>query len=357
MINKILSKWLSTIFVLILTTPAVFSFFGLGGDIPSSENRLMNTKPVFDFNANNYKASLKQIINFPEAYANYFQDNFYLRNRVMKQASLLKFQYLGIYDNPEVLVGKDGWLEHYTYIVEDYITTEFTDDELEYWYDSILSRQEYYEDQDIKYFTVIVPIKSSVMDYNFPNIDRIVPNAATKLNDFNINNDSKLKLLYLDKIMSANPELHYYKSDFHWSYDGGYRGYEAIADLLISNGVNMVKVDKDKCIKTVIGRRPGDIFRLTGLGDDFEAFPSRIEESIDKNTNSYDCQSTYLNPEDKTQFNNQIHQEINIEKDQLDSVYILRDSFTDSLELFSYQVLVAMMVFTLRQPSKIILLK
>jgi hypothetical protein len=334
--KTIFTNWLAVGFILMLVVPSIFSFSGLGSDIVSTENRVLAVEPKLDLNLADLDASITQINDYPQAYSEFYKDSFYLRNRIIKETNSLKFKNLDVYDNPEVLIGKDGWLEHYSILVKNYLTIEFTDAETKNWYNKILARQLYYQNQNIKYFTVIVPIKSTVMPYNFPSYkSRIVPNAATKLVEYNSNHDNQIQLLYLDSVLSKNPEQYYYKSDFHWNFDGGYKGYEAITDFLRAGQVNMIKVNKEKCLKTSQDRRPGDILKLTGLDADYANYSSRIEQSVDKNTNLYDCQSTYLDKSTNSGLKNYIDPEVlNVDIADMDSVLVLRDSYTAFLEPF-----------------------
>ena len=212
-------------FILIITLPGIWMTLFPVNKISESENRILKSKPVFDFT---------NITTYPKEYSEYFEDNFGFKKELSALNSLFKYKLFNTSSKPNsVCVGKDGWLFSVDPINSgDYQNkTLYTDEQLSTIKHNLEEAKQWHEKRGIHFFVMVLPIKSSIYPEYLPNNIK-KKNTISKLNQLS----SYLEKNSTAKIIDVTPELLkakktqdvYYKHDIHWNFNGGYLGYKKL---------------------------------------------------------------------------------------------------------------------------------
>jgi len=167
---------------------------------------------------------------------NFLQDNFGLREQMVKINSLFNLRVLHTSSNPFVLVGKNGWLFYNAEnAYENYSGQDlFTKEELAKITEILLTTKEKLENKNIKFLFVIAPNKHSIYSDELQKIFQR-KNTFTQTDQVDtILEENSIPYLDLRKTLSQNAQKMqlYYKTDTHWNNLGAYLAYKEISKQL-----------------------------------------------------------------------------------------------------------------------------
>ena len=214
-------------FIIIIVLPGIWMTLFPVSKISESENRILKSKPVFDFT---------NITTYPREYSEYYEDNFGFKKELSTLNSWFKFKIFNTSSKPNsVCVGKNGWLFSLDPINSgDYQNkTLYTNEQLNTIKHNLEEAKQWHEKRGIHFFVMVLPIKSSIYPEYLPdNIKK--KNTISKLNQLS----AYLEENSTTKIIDVTPELLkakktqdvYYKHDIHWNFSGGYLGYKKLMD-------------------------------------------------------------------------------------------------------------------------------
>ncbi len=218
---------ITTAFMVILILPSVDSVFHFIPGVKNTENRVFKIMPQFD---------ITYMDLFPEAFDEYYTDNFDLRNQFIWFNSKLKFRLFNIPPvQGKAFIGRNGWM----YLVKDemdiYLGNNLADEnKLKRYYDIFKYRKEFLDSIGCKYYVAIVPIKTSI----YP---EFLPLAKSKtveltLSDQLVNLLDTVKGLTLIDLRAVLNEAKgvrvFHKTDNHWNDYGSYIAYESIISII-----------------------------------------------------------------------------------------------------------------------------
>jgi hypothetical protein len=183
---------------------------------------------------------LAGLLAYPDAFANYFEDSFGLRDVLLRWHSLEKLFVFGVSPSSAVVLGRDDWM-FYTRDQSMEIfrgVSPFTTRELETWRRSLESRRDYLARRGIKFLYVIGPNKETIYpDYAPTNCNRVGPTRMDQLVEY-LEAHSKLRILDLRPAFRAarpddQPLDHlYYELGTHWNGRGGFLACREIQKYL-----------------------------------------------------------------------------------------------------------------------------
>lgn len=219
------------VFLSLLVAPAILINSESGLFPEFRENRNLAEFPTQEFKAGNFKT-------FPQRFENFFNDHFGLRPFFITQFNWLKYKFFNFSSNPEVLVGKDGWLffGDDRLDVEDYQRLARPDTEsLDKWVFSQESRQTWLDELGTRFVFVVAPNKATVYEEYLP--DWIGQSDAPSRIDRMINGlreKSSVDILDLKHALIENKKqgLLYHRKDSHWTHRGALVGATAILSHL-----------------------------------------------------------------------------------------------------------------------------
>ena len=217
----------SVVFMAILILPMADSVFHFIPDVKNTENRAFKTMPEFDITFMDL---------FPEAFDEYYTDNFDLRNQFIWFNSKLKYRLFNIPPvQGKAFIGKAGWM----YLIKDemdiYLGNNLADEnKLTRYYDIFNYRKNFLDSIGCKYYVAIVPIKTSV----YPEFLPLAKSKAVQLTltDQLVNVLDTVKgltLIDLRHVFNESKSVRvFHKTDNHWNDYGSYIAYESIISII-----------------------------------------------------------------------------------------------------------------------------
>jgi len=238
-------------FIMMITLPSIWMTLFPVSKISESENRILKSKPVFDFT---------NITIYPREYSEYYEDNFGFKKELSTLNSLFKFELFNTSSKPNsVCVGKDGWLFSVDPINSgDYQNkTLYTNEQLNTIKHNLEEAKQWHEKRGIHFFVMVLPIKSSIYPEYLPdNIKK--KNTISKLNQLSAylekNSTTKIIDVTPELLKAKNTQDVYYKHDIHWNFNGGYLGYKKLMN-------EMSKYNSDLKPITLINYTEGRILK------------------------------------------------------------------------------------------------
>src|SRR5262245_57932336 len=145
------------VFVCGITLPLIGLAFDLDASFAINENRVLKTWPSWSWD----RAAMAE---FPPKFEAYFNDHFGFRKRLIQGLSVAKVLGLGVSSNPDVIMGKDGWLFYAGDGSYDYYraTKPFTPAELERWRQVFQQRHDWLAERGIRYLVFFAPNKETI---------------------------------------------------------------------------------------------------------------------------------------------------------------------------------------------------
>lgn len=322
-INKSRDFILILLFLIALVLPAADKIFLLDETSPSSEKREFSTLPAFP-------RSKESLIQFPEKFEAYYNDNFGFRNALIQWHSFVKLRWLGESPNPEVVLGKDGWF----YLNRDQSIDDFagqvtlTTQELEMIRINLEVRFAWMEDHHIPYVMAVAPNKETIYPEHMPSRLRN-PGRPTRLDQIlsYLKEYSHLPILDLRPPESQAKSLGtlYFKTDSHWNPLGAYVGYREILHALSKTRPSLRPKDLsefDLQVKIDLGQDLANLMALT----------NSVEEETTLLIPKTPRQAKILRPADLPEWQDKY---ISTHPDsKLPVAILLRDSFGDEMVPF-----------------------
>jgi alginate O-acetyltransferase complex protein AlgJ len=165
-----------------------------------------------------------------------FENNFFQRNFLIENFNHLRIK-LGDRVFPQVLIGKNGWMEYSTdNNLDDFQhAVGFSNETLQIIADKIKACNEYAQKQNITFLIVAAPDKVSIYPDKLPEqIQKL--DGQSRLDQLN----AYLKTQNLPEIIDLRPALLnarqqqdvYYKTNTHWNVYGAYTAYTEIIHVL-----------------------------------------------------------------------------------------------------------------------------
>lgn len=225
-----------SIFLVILITLALIPILKINNIQESkTENRSLSLyKPLFNKNTFN--------INFSEDFNNWINDQFWLRNKILKTQNSLNFLINKRFDNKYVIQGSNNWIflkenlkiiaKPDTYYNNIYKQTK----------DSLIRLDSFCKGKKIKLYIIVTPFGEEIYNEELTNV-----NINHKIGRFGkitrqINKETGIDILYVYKDINEakTNALVQYKTDHHWSKYGAYCAYNKIFkkicdDFMITN--------------------------------------------------------------------------------------------------------------------------
>jgi len=170
--------------------------------------------------------SVSSIQKFPGSFTRYFNDNFGLRNTLIRVNAFIKFNMLEVSPSREAVIGKDGWL---FYALEGPIAdypgvTKYDLSSVEKWARSIEMKRDWLEKQGIVYIFLVAPNKSTIYGEFLPDIYKLSRKSALdQFYDYVINH-TKVEIVNTQKALleAKHKGRVYHKTDTHWNDYGAF---------------------------------------------------------------------------------------------------------------------------------------
>lgn len=266
--RKLTSTLLSLIFLAAIFTPLAVMLVSEERTISVAEKRKLAEKPPL-------RLSLQTLRTFPQAYEKYFNDHFGLRDKFVYLYNAFFVTFFQTSPKSHTVVGKDKWL----YLAAENVITDFMglnqfeENRLRHWKQILSDRQEWLEDQGIRYLFIPAPNKVMIYPEFLPDII-LKKRGRTNLEQF---------LEYLSRppaftgVIDLRPALLaakkegqlFHKGDTHWNFDGAYVGYAMIMETLRRWFPELAPVPKEQLIRTY-EKLSGDLTYTLNLAKMYE---------------------------------------------------------------------------------------
>jgi len=277
--KKIINYFTVLGFFLILAFPMVNGYMQFIEDKEVKENRALVEEPKFDIN---------KLDDYTENYDSYYSDNFSLRTNLISLLNKGEFNVFGVSSKPGlVTVGKDGWF--YATKSKGFYENAFVFNKtiMRMIRKELTYRNDWCEENGIKYYTAIVPNKMNV----YP---EYLPRTVFKKGKFGrtdqlvgLDSDPNINIIDIRKNVLKHKKdgpLLFQKSDDHWTDYGAFFGYEAIIKRVAKDFPEIKPQTLDEFTIGSI-QKDGNMAKILGLEEEFPekyVVLNRIEPSTVK---------------------------------------------------------------------------
>lgn len=250
------------LFVAALCVPILTTRFHRDPAESADENRQLAPLPPLSLDRSVLAA-------FPRKFGLFFNENFGLRNTLIRWQAIAKVEWLGVSTSPKVIVGKKGWLFDAGTDESDagYRSGRpFTQEQLARWTQVLTRRADWLAQRGIPYFLLVVPEKQSVYPELIPyggkprtsRLDQLV--AALR-------GHPNIEVLDVRAALIEQKSQHplYNSTDTHWNSYGGLAAYQAVVNALAKSFRGMQPVQLSDCLMFTKPFSAGDLARLLGL--------------------------------------------------------------------------------------------
>ena len=327
--NRLKYYALPIAFIVMISFPIINSSFHIFKDIETSENRALAEKPAID---------LGLLDVFPKLYEAYYDDHFEMRNRLQSFYGNLSLYGFNKSPLPEkAFVGLNGFLFMNSKQLFIYRGTElYTEDQLDKMYEKFVYRSKYLKKRSIKYYTVVVPVKSTI----YP---EYIPSNIYKINDYNktdqlldkIKDIEDLEIIDLREVIfnhKTKDTLLYYKTDNHWNDIAAFYAAQEINKYLRKSFPNIPTLSMGEYKIEVSPRKGGNIAKMLSMEDDFEDIEIKLHplDSLFEYATTKDKKRGYEIPE---YFPYKWIYEVSMKTDNnaLPSALVIRESFGNKI--------------------------
>jgi alginate O-acetyltransferase complex protein AlgJ len=216
-------------------------------------------------------SDLKKLKRLSRRLESYVNDHFGFRSELVRANSLMRYR-IGASSNPQVAIGRDGWL-FYTreHILEQHVGTDvFKPDELEEWTRRMEGIQVWLARRGIPLVVVLAPDKNTIYPELLPQFPK-PPGTVTRADQV----AERLRrgpLPFIDPraaIMAAkreHPRL-YFEGDTHWGHRAAFITYEMLMQELRGRFpvLSPLRLDNFNALEQVVS---SDLVYLLGLQND-----------------------------------------------------------------------------------------
>lgn len=214
------NKLLVIIFGIVLLSPVIFGYFGIGKNLTLNENREVASLPKIAL----YKE-------FPSLYTKYFSDNFGLRGALIVADRWWRFKLFGVSPNKAITIGKEKWLFYTPDInyIDSVNAQGFSHGELEQIKNNLLATQNEFKKRGMSFYFLVAPNKQSVYPEYLPDYMKKV-RADSRLDQLSNFLEKEINFINPKKELmeSKNKSPVYLKYDTHWNENGAWVAYEKL---------------------------------------------------------------------------------------------------------------------------------
>jgi alginate O-acetyltransferase complex protein AlgJ len=222
------SALVALLFVVTISLPLAANLVGIDGADPGAENRELAPFPQVD-------RSLAAAAALPAAFANWFDDHFGFRSRLVRWYGESRLFVLRTSPSAAVIEGEHGWFFYGDdKAVEDYVNSEpMTDEALTNWRAAVLRARDWLRARGIAYVFTIAPDKHVIYDEEMPpTLARIgalsrADQLFTALRDTGLAVDVRRA-----EFDAKTHERVYQQTDTHWNDRGALVAYQAIIEAV-----------------------------------------------------------------------------------------------------------------------------
>ncbi len=255
---------LSVLFVGLLWLPTMDLVFGI--DRNPVRSREPMRFPTFDL-------ALSSLKKYPGEVEWYLRNTMGFQGTLLRLNGLFKFHVLKTSANPQVVLGKQGWL----YLEEDIKDyrhlNAFKPEELEKWLEVVGARKRFLDKRGIRYFIVACPDKELVYDEYLPQAFKR-GQGPSRVEQFAraVRKRLGVEVLDLTETLRAakGKDRLYHKTDTHWNDLGAYVGYDAIINHLAHHYPSLKPVERSAFKLEDRAEKGGDLARIIGLKLDIQ---------------------------------------------------------------------------------------
>ncbi|OMD97707.1 MULTISPECIES: hypothetical protein [Paenibacillus] len=223
--SKLFNVSLGVIFITMISIPLI-TVNRTAGQISVAENRALASFPSLKTVEGTFNT---QIIKEYEAW---FNDNLGFRDEFLKLNTSLQYKLFGNLTRTDTIVGKNDWLYYVTpEIIKDYQHLNLpTSQQLELWGDSFKLINEYLDEKDIPFITMINLDKKTIYPENYPSsIYKIGEVSRTDILVDYLSSKEKLDIFTPKKALFEAKKLQTLYSprydNAHWNNYGAFIGY------------------------------------------------------------------------------------------------------------------------------------
>jgi alginate O-acetyltransferase complex protein AlgJ len=254
------------VFVLLITLPTLDTCLHLDRAPFSNENRTLAKWPTWH--------RFAKLQGFVAGLESYFNDHFGFRNQLVRWNNGSKFHLFRMSSNPDVLIGREGWL---FYIGSPFYeswtgASPWTERDLENWRKLFERRRKWLQARGIKYLVAIPPDKQTVYPEYLPDWLQQVRGRSRVVQFVEyMKAHSTVPVVDLSKplIEGKSNGINFCKTDTHWNSRGAFLGYRALMQAMTNQLPNVYAVSTDAYDWRALPEHNRDLSRMMGQGDSF----------------------------------------------------------------------------------------
>ncbi len=261
---------ISYLFLLSICMPGILMTVQTGKTISQIEKRNLARFPDLTWDYPSIKS-------FPEKFELYIKDHFGFRDWLIYTNNRIKYRWLQKSPNPQVAIGKDGWLFYQTDTFGISLSDDFrgliklSELQLEGMKRNLETKRDWLAKRGIHYIYIAVPNKQTVYPEYFPEHFKVVV-RKTQLDQFleYMKQNSDLQILDLRAVLinEKNQDRIYYKTDSHWNDRGAFIAYQRIIDRIKTASVKINSSIPESNLEIEERSESGrDLAKLIGLPD------------------------------------------------------------------------------------------
>jgi hypothetical protein len=221
-------KFLAIIFLLAIFLPLCFQILAGKKGVSTSENRIMKQMPAWSWNP-------RQIIRLPEQIQMFYNDNFGLRDILIRWDHRLIFNVFNTSPVSTVVLGQNGWLYMNEFKnVEDFLgVLPLPESSLLHLRQDLEQKKLEMGSGKIPFYLVIAPDKETIYPEYLPATIKNI-NTRQRFEDYyqRIETPDGIDMInILPALMQGkNNEFLYYRTDTHWNSLGSFIASQEIVD-------------------------------------------------------------------------------------------------------------------------------
>ncbi len=170
---------------------------------------------------------------YPQQFENYFNDQFGLRESLLKVHSWSLFTLFHISSSRRVVAGRDGWLfqNGHPHVKDMRNLWPFSESELQHWAKVLKEKQQWLQQHNMGYIFVITPSKHLIYSEKLPaSLQPVHSESRTDQLIQYLQRHTTVPVVDMRKALFEKKQdgRLYYKTDTHWNGYGAYFGYRTI---------------------------------------------------------------------------------------------------------------------------------
>jgi hypothetical protein len=213
---------------------------------------------------------------FPAAFEAWFTDRFGLRDKLLRGHQFLRHFVFHTEATPTLIEGKQGWLyfgsESSVPVMRGLMP--FTQADLESWKADIESRRDWLRAHGVEYVFAIAPNKQTIYPELVPDVlAQLGPTRLDQLAAYmRANSDVRFvdmrPALIAEKQHDQGDDAVYYPLGSHWTWRGGWVGWNEIARSIADKWPALKPVPREELVRTEASESAGDSMARNSYIDD-----------------------------------------------------------------------------------------